>query len=383
MNNDAGLRPRDGFERARAGDGVLVHEVDGERIPLILRHKDVRAAIRDWETFSSDAPFRVPIPSEENVRSVRQIPIELDPPQHSAFRKLLDPWFLRPTKPDYVARIETLVETMLDRARRAGEVEIVSEFALPLQSHALAILLEMPQTEAERWIQWGNSMYREGDGATKGRQLETYISEQLERARANEEADDFFAFLTRLELDDQPLDHETLSGIANLTFAGGRDTVINAISEIVAQLVHNPADARAIADDPGLVNVAVEEFVRFTSPLSFIGRVCPAETDILGCSVPPDGRVGLCFASANHDETVFDQPNVFRIDRRPNPHVGFGGGKHVCLGSAHARSLLRALVERLSPMAHKVTLLEELPASERIGDSSRRLGYRRLMARLS
>ena len=381
MSDERHAAPRDSFEESRAGDGILVQELDGERIPLILRHRDVRAAAKDWDTYSSDAPFRVPIPAEAHVRSVRQIPIELDPPQHTAYRKLIEPWFLRATQTEYIARIDDLVCRMIGELQQSSESEIMAEFALPLQSRALAILLEMPESEADLWIGWGNSLYREGDAEAKGKQLDVYYRRQFERARNDQNATDFFAYLSRLELDGRPLTDDELCGIANLTFAGGRDTLINSIAEITALFASNPDIARRIMADQKLIYSAVEEFVRWISPLGFIGRVCPAKVSVGSHKVPSDGRVGLCWTSANYDANVFDNPDEFRPDRKPNPHVGFGSGKHSCLGAAHARSLLRVLVQRLAPISDKLAIVEQVSATEHIGQVRRRIGFDRLRVR--
>ncbi len=383
MNKPDGSISRDGFASARERSPALVEHSDGEHIPLILRHRDVRAAAKDWETFSSDAPFRVPIPSEEKVRRVRQIPIELDPPQHAAYRKLIEPWFLRPTRPDYVAKLDGLVARMIAELCEQSEVDVANHFALPMQSRALAILLAMPECEAERWIEWGNSLYREGDGEAKGKQLDDYYRAQIERARSEPEAEDFFAFLTRLEIDGKPLSDDELAGIANLTFAGGRDTVINAISELVAIVAQRPDLTEQVAAQPSAIHSAVEELVRWVSPLSFIGRVCPDGARIKNHEVPRDGRVGLCWLSANYDEGVFANPEEFRPDRKPNPHMGFGSGRHACLGAAHARALLRVLFARLAPIGSQMQLLEMEPAMEQIGTVRRRLGYKNLTVRVS
>ncbi len=383
MSDPEQSETRDGFAAAREGAGVFVHEDRGERIPLILRHRDVRAAARDWQTYSSDAPFRVPIPSEEGVRRVRQIPIELDPPLHGTYRKLIEPFFLRAASPEFIARIETLVFTELDAARAAGTVEAMGDVALPLQSRALALLLGLPTEEADKWIGWGNSVYREGDGAGKGAELDAYIREQLARARDEPDADDFFALLTRLELDDRPLGEDEVSGIANLAFAGGRDTVINSIVEILAHFARHPEDLTSIAADPRLIPSAVEEFVRFVSPLSFIGRVCPDGANIGGERVSRDGRIGLCWASANFDAEVFDDPDILRLDRKPNPHMGFGSGRHACLGAAHARGIMRALIGQLVRTARQLEIVEEEPAYEMFGTIRRRLSYKRLVMRFA
>ena len=99
----------DPFEKKRSGDGVLACPFQGETVPMILRHADVRAAAKDWETYSSDAPFRVRIPSEEELRRVRQLPIETDPPEHTEYRKIVEPFFARARKPEVVAKVEALI----------------------------------------------------------------------------------------------------------------------------------------------------------------------------------------------------------------------------------------------------------------------------------
>ena len=101
---------------------------------MILRHADVRAAAKDWKTFSSDAPFRVPIPSEEGVRSMRQLPIETDPPIHKQYRAIVEPFFQRAKKPDVIAKVETLIAGLLDDALAKDSIEVVSELSLPIQS---------------------------------------------------------------------------------------------------------------------------------------------------------------------------------------------------------------------------------------------------------
>ncbi len=356
-----------------------MHECQGDSIPLILRHRDVRAVAKDWERYSSDAPFRVPIPSEEGMRQYRQIPIELDPPQHTTYRKMIEPWFLRPTKADYQARIEALVGAMLDAALAAGEIEVMTEFALPLQSRSLTILLGLEDDQADRWIEWGNSLFREGDGIAKGAQLDDYLAEQFARAQSDPDAEDFFAFLVRAEVEGRPLSEDELFGIANLVFAGGRDTLINSIAEILAHCAQDPDLLDQLSADPRLVNSAVEEFIRFLSPLSFIGRVCPQASDVQGVPVQEDGRIGLCWASANYDEAVFDDPASLQLDRKPNPHMGFGSGKHACLGAAHARVVLRCLLQELSVRGMTPHLIGERPAFEQFGVALRRLGYESLV----
>src|SRR5512139_4024745 len=127
----------DPFREARTKDAVLPCPFQGETIPMLLRHADVREAARDWQTFSSDAPFRVPIPSEEEVRTMRQLPIETNPPDHTDYRAIVEPFFQRAKQPEMIAKVESLINRKLDEALTRASVEVVNEFALPVQSHAL------------------------------------------------------------------------------------------------------------------------------------------------------------------------------------------------------------------------------------------------------
>lgn len=373
----------DPFGSARREDGVLVADFAGETIPMVLGHRAVRQAARDWETFSSDAPGRVPIPAETGVRNVRQLPIETDPPQHKVWRDLLKPAFMRPVQPDYIARIDALVTRLVDAAAAQGEVEIVRGFALPLQSLALTHLLGMPETEAEAWIAWGIHVFHDGgDSAAKGSVLDRYIRARI-AAACVAPGDDFFGDMTRMEVDGRPLTADEMAGIANLVFAGGRDTVITAVSAIIAYFSGNQPALDMLCAEPKRIAFAVEEFVRVTSPLTHIGRVCPQGAAVGPHQVAPDARISLCWASANFDESVFDAPEEIRLDRMPNPHLGFGSGHHNCLGAAHARTVLRSLIAQLGARTSAITVIEAERNIERYGAITRAVGYTRLKVALA
>lgn len=368
----------DPFAAPRRAQGVVQVDFNGERIPMILGHREVRRAARDWETFSSDAPCRVPIPDETNVRSVRQLPIEADPPLHKAARDLLKPFFMRPANPEYVAQIDALVGRLIAPLLDAPEVEIVRGFALPLQSLALTHLLGMPEAAAEEWIGWGVHVFHDGDDSgEKGSVLDRYIRGQI-AAACSDPGDDLFGAMTRMELNGRPLTTDEMVGIANLTFAGGRDTVITAVSSIIAYFAGNRPALEWLCKEPKRIAFAVEEFVRVTSPLTHIGRVCPQPTTVGPHHVAADARVSLCWASANFDETVFDAPEEIRLDRMPNPHLGFGSGHHNCLGAAQARAILRSLIGQLGERTSTITILDQERGEERFGDIRREVGFRLL-----
>jgi len=371
----------DPFAGPRRADGVLPFPAgDGETIPMLLRHADVRRAAKDWATFSSAAPFRVPIPSEEHLRNERQLPIEVDPPEHTEYRAIVEPFFRRARTPAYEARVAAITERLLDEACGRDAVEVVNEVALPLQSRALTVLLDVPESEAERWIRWGVHVFHGDDAAAKAAELDRYLHEQFDRAAAAP-GTDFFSGLVQASWRGRPLNRSEMIGFANLTFAGGRDTIIHTVASVIGHLAAHPESLAFLRADPDRIVHAAEEFFRVFMPLTHIGRVCPAGADAEGVPVPPGGRVSLCWASANLDETAFDAAREVRLDRRPNPHVSFGFGPHLCLGAAHSRVVLRILLETLCRRVAGIELLAAMPRVERTAAFERPLGYESLRAR--
>jgi len=369
--------PQDPFRKARQEEGVLKCPFQGEDIPMILRHADVRAAAKNWETFSSDAPFRVPIPSEEELRSMRQLPIETDPPEHAEYRRIVEPFFKRAKQPDVIARVRDLIGEFIDLALGRDTIEIVNEFALPIQSRALTYLLDVPETEAEIYASWGIHVFS-GEGAP----LEDYLAGALAKAAANP-GEDFFSALTKAEYQGRPLTHEEMMGFANLTFAGGRDTIIHTISSIMHHFGEHPEDLQNLRENQKGLVLAGEEFFRAFMPLTHIGRVCPVATDVQGITVPPDGRVSLGWAAANFDDEVFEDPEVVRLDRKPNPHVSFGFGTHLCLGAPHARLIVRPLLDNLVSNVASIEIVSFETHVEQDSTYRRENGFNSLSVRIS
>ena len=368
----------DSFQEKRQEKAVLRCPFQGEEVPMILRHKDVRAAAKDWQKYSSDAPFRVPIPSEEDVRTMRQLPIETDPPEHTAYRKIVEPFFKRAKDPVMINQVETLIGGLIEKALAEDSIEIVREFALPLQSRALTYLLNVAESEADEWIGWGTHVFRDTKaGEAPGVRFERYLRERLAAAKAAP-GNDFFSALTSAEYRGRLLSMDEAMGFANLAFAGGRDTVIHTVSSVIGYLAEHAEVLDYLQENPKHIVTAGEEFFRTISPLTHIGRVCQEPSEVHGESVPAKGRVSLCWASANFDETAFEAPLEIRLDRRPNPHMAFGAGAHLCLGAAHARLIVRTLLSQLSHRVESIQLLNAQANREQEGQYERVLGYESL-----
>jgi cytochrome P450 len=392
----------DPFREARAKDGVLRCPFQGETLPMILRHADVREAAKDWQKFSSDAPFRVPIPSEEAVRTMRQLPVETNPPEHTEYRALVEPFFQRAKQPEVIAKVEALIYELLTKALARESLEVIGDFALPAQSRALTYLLNVPESEADVWIGWGIHVFKVAGGEFKqGNVLETYLHRQFDLAEAKVSSlapiggegrgegamqlspdDSLFTALVKATYRGRRLTREEMMGFGNLTFAGGRDTIIYSIANVLAYLSRNPDAFAFLREDPRRIVHAGEEFFRVFAPLTHLGRVCPVETDVHGVTVPPGGRVSIAWASANLDETVFDAPTEIRLDRKPNPHLSFGFGTHLCLGAPHARLIVRTLLQALCDRVAAVEILHAEPHVEREAAYTRVNGFDALTVRL-
>ena len=367
---------QDPFREARESPGVQMTEFNGEKIPFVLRLKDLRKTVKDWETFSSDHPFQVVPHTEEKMRTMRQIPIEMDPPEHTDFRAIVEPIFKRPLDPVYISNMEDLIGSMVSSVLGSGEIDAVHNFALPLQCRALTRLLNMPEQEAKVWEAWGLHALSEGTG------LEEYTAKQFAWAE-REPGEDFFSFLNQAEFRGRKLTHEEKQGIANVTFAGGKDTVINVVSSIVVYMSEHPEALEFLRTDEKLILPACEEFVRYVSPLTAITRTCPHAAKVAEQVVPAGSRVGLCWPSANRDGSVFKNPDQVVLDRSPNPHIGFGFGPHNCLGAPHARLVIRTLLKMLCQKVQAIELYSCVPRIEKETSYTRQVGYDQAMVRFS
>ena len=337
-------------EDARVGD---------QSFTRILDHASVRAAARDWDTFTSATPFRVPIPEESDVRPVRQVPIEFDPPEHGAFRRIVEPRFSRAAAQTHRRGVAEVVESAVSTALDTGTLAVVDDLALPVVSQALAATLGHP-ADRDRLASWGLHVFTDPETGRRRRNedLDTYLAERVDQA-LTDPGDDLFGDLAQASIDGRPLTRDELLGYGYLVLAGGRDTVIASIAGALAHLAAHPHDHARLRDEPDLIPTAVEEFVRVVSPLGEIGRTVATPTTLGDTALVPGDLVSLCFASANHDPTVFDAPDECRLDRRPNRHLGFGHGPHTCLGAPLARMELAVVLEVFTRRVGSATRLDQ------------------------
>ncbi|WP_299605358.1 cytochrome P450 [uncultured Aquimarina sp.] len=369
----------DPFDKARQEKGYGEMNDQDDPVTMVLRLKDVRKCAHNWKTYQSGAaPGRIVIPSEVQIRDTRQIPFEVDPPMHKTYRDLIEDWFKRPLLPEYQADLVNIIEDIVDEAAtKNGAVEIVEEFALRIQSRALTLLLNIPYEESETWISWGTHVFRSEDNTLDGSKaniLYDYIDAQIENAVKNP-GKDLYSVLLNTNIEDRKLTREEVKGIMILTFAGGRDTVINSITNTIAYFAEHKESLQLLKDNPEIISKAVEELIRYFAPLTQMGRVTTQDTAVCKHAIKKDTRISLCWASANRDETVFENPNEVMLDRKINPHVSFGFSHHKCLGATHARQIMKKLLQVLTKKVASIDIIDAQENIEELGEFKRKVGF--------
>jgi cytochrome P450 len=320
-----------------------------ERSVLLVQHPDVMAALRDAELFSSDMDaVRL-----GNVRPL--IPLQIDPPDHLKFRKLLDPLF----SPREVARLEPevrrLTNELIDGFVRDGRVELNTAFAVPLPCTVFLALLGLPADDLPTFLRIKDDIIRppgmagsDADLIRERTAAEIYAYfEPVIEARRREPRDDLISRFVAADVDGHRLTNEDILDICFLFLIAGLDTVTATLTCSVAYLAQHPTHRDALVADLAMVSDAVEELLRWESPVPGVARVCTRDTDFAGEHLAAGTRVTVLLGSANTDEREF--PDAERVDfaRAGNRHLAFGGGIHRCLGSHLARLELRVALEEL------------------------------------
>ncbi len=376
----------DPFEAAREKNGLGQINDQDDPVIMLLCLKDVRKAAHKYQTFKSGAvPGRIVVPSEVNIRKTRQVPFEMDPPEHTAYRAVLEDWFRRPLAEAYTEQLGKQISKIIDNALQQDTVEVVEEFALVMQSQALTLLLNIPFEEAETWISWGTHVFRSEGVALdeeKANILYDYIDAQIENSIA-EPGEDLYSVLLATEVNGKKMTKEEVRGVMILTFAGGRDTLINAITNSVAYFAEHPESLARLREEPEIVAKSVEELIRYFAPLTQMGRVVTQDTEVCAHAVKADARISLCWASANRDARTFEHPNKIILDRKMNPHVSFGFSHHNCLGATHARQLLRTLLTTLASKVRAIDILDHKDNIEELGEFRRKVGFDSLTVRFN
>lgn len=389
--------PHATFAELRKHSPVHRCETEGfEPFWAITKHQDICEISKRPNLYSSE-PGIIVLNDEqvrnrnEGIGAMRTI-IEMDPPDHVTYRKVTSAWFT----PRALNRLDDLIDDAAARlvdqlagASGEGECDYANDVAAAHPLRILSSVLGVPREEEPRILTLTNQLFAADDpdlqrsGASRqqaieelGVELYEFFSKIIEDRRANP-TDDLASIIANATIDGEPMGPLETFGYCLIVFTAGHDTTKNALVGAMDALLDNPDQLELLRSDEKLVNPAVEESVRFVTPVNYMKRTTTEDVEIRGQKVPKGEDLVLFYASANRDEDVFDDPQSFRIDRDPNPHLGFGIGEHFCLGAHLARRSQAALIRELRS---RLVSIERSGEAEQIR-SSFVVGLKRLPVR--
>ncbi|HUF33430.1 MAG TPA: cytochrome P450 [Acidimicrobiales bacterium] len=337
------------FRWMRANEPVYRDEANA--LWAVTRHADVIDVERRAKVFVSGQGYRsFHSPSESNM-------IAQDDPGHAEQRALVARRFTPKAVLRHEETIRSMVTGLLDSIAEAGRMEVVGDLAAPLPCKLTAHLLGFPEDAWPEVRSWSERLMRI-DRMTREPEVAMdlimacqefqAVLDDVVPARREEPADDLVSVWANAEVGGCPMSGETIFHETGLFISGGAETTRTVIARGIAALCEHPEQWEAIAADPALVPHAVEELIRWVTPLNNFFRTATADATIADTAVATGDRVILLYPSANRDEAVFDDPYRFDVARAHNNHVAFGFGPHVCVGAPLARLELRILFEELA-----------------------------------
>jgi cytochrome P450 family 142 subfamily A polypeptide 1 len=335
----------------------------------ITRYADVRAIGQDPQNFSSAQGSRpnTPLPYM----------IDMDAPEHRRRRRLVSAGFTPEAVRIRQPRVRQVCDQILDVVCQKGSCDLVTDIAAPLPLVMIADMLGFPPDDWSRLLEWSDTMLMSQGSpdpeafvraATAFSEWEAYVLDQIAQRRASGTTDDLLGALAHGEIDGDRLDDGTLVYEALLILIGGDETSRHVISGGMEALLRRPDQLAALKADRDLLPGAVEEMLRWVTPIKNMNRNATRDVELHGQTIKAGQNVLLLYPAANRDETVFTDPESFDIRRTPNDHVAFGFGAHLCLGHRLARAELLGMVDRLVDRFDDLAIATDDPLPLRISN---------------
>jgi cytochrome P450 len=379
-------QPHGQFDWLRENRPVAWHEEPGGKgFWAVTRHADVWAVDRDFQTYSSEPTIMISDPlSEVGGLGPYKMMLMMDPPEHTAFRKLIRSEFTEPAARLRADRIQALAKQIVDAVVDKGECDFVAEVAGEMPSFVIAELMGLPLDDGRELYKLTEIIHTSpealppGAGGQAVARMFEYGMGVIAEKRARP-ADDLASKLLACEVDGRRLeDAEFLLFFLLLIDAGG-DTTRNLLSGGLLALMDNPDQyAWLMADLPGRLATAREELLRWTSPVIYMRRTAKHDAELAGQAIKAGDKVVMYFGAANRDPAVFDRPDVLDLSRAENPHIAFGTGPHGCLGQHIARieidAMLREVLTRMKAF-ELAAPVEWLPSNVISGPKEMRLRF--------
>ena len=371
LSGDFYAGARDAYRWMRASSPVHFDENSG--LWGVATYDGVLAVERDAATFSNaggSRPDTGPLPWM----------IDLDAPAHSQRRKLVSRGFTPGRVRASAEHLGRLCDELIDRVCERGECDVVADLAAPLPLIVIGDMLGVPPDDRADLLRWSDDMLASLSGeperieaaAVAFGEYEEYARGMI-AARRDQPGDDLVSVLVHADVDGDRLNDGEIVFETLLLLVGGDETTRHVISGGIEQLLANPAERDKLAADGAVLPFAVEEMLRWVSPIKNMNRTAARDVELGGAQIRAGDKVLVLYESANFDDTHFDEPERFDVERAPNDHLAFGFGPHFCLGANLARLEVITMVERLfrrlpdleratgDPLPHFMATITEFP----------------------
>jgi cytochrome P450 len=348
MDPEMAAHPQPVFKLMRDETPVFTVDMPSGTGVILSRKAEIDEALRHPDIFSSN----MDAVDLKNKRPM--IPLQIDPPDHKKFRKLLDPIFAPRKMAAMDEEVSGLVNQLIDRFIERGECDFAKEFSIPFPSQVFLTLLGLPLDELDRFLVMKDGIIRPDHVTGKmygSREVHEYqqkiadsVYEYFDSVldeREKERRNDLLSHFLDAEVEGDRLTREDILDICFLFLIAGLDTVTATLDCMFSFLAQNPEQRDQLVADPTVIPNAIEEMLRWETPVMGVARVALSDTELGGCPVHAGDQVMIMLGSANTDESEFEDADVVRFDREVNRHIAFGGGIHRCLGSHLARMELR------------------------------------------
>lgn len=322
----------------------------------LTKYADIVAVSKDPTRFSSArGGTNIEEVSPEDLSVIRLLMVNMDPPEHGKFRRLVSVGFTPRMVALLEPRIRQVTNQLLDGIAAKGEADFVKSIAIELPLQVICEFLGVPHEDRHKVIDWTNRLLgfddpelhtSPEDGKVAAMEMWMYASELTEVKKVTP-GEDLISVLLKAELEGLKLTEEELYSFFLLLSVAGNETTRNLVSGGLLALMENPDQRARLLADPSLIPSAAEEMLRWVCPLNYFRRTATVDVEIRGVKIREGDKVAMFYPSANRDEEVFPNADTFDIGRTPNEHLSFGIGEHFCLGANLARLEIRVLFEEL------------------------------------
>lgn len=359
--------PHEWFAELRRSAPVWRQELpDGRVFWNVTRHEDLTAVNRDASNYSSWLASSLTMPGMEDILDQQRLMmVNMDPPEHTKLRKVVNKGFTPAMIRQLQEHLAEEARTIVAEAVETGDVEFVEQVACELPLIAIAEFLGVPREDRRRIFDLSNRMvgaedpdYQVDEEEAMAAMIEMYAyAQELADERKANPRDDIVSKLLSAEVDGEHLTVEEFNVFFLLLAVAGNETTRNAISHGINAMIEHPDQWALLRANPELVDSAVEEILRWATPVNVFRRVATCDVELHGQAIAEGDSVAMFYASGNHDADVFKDPFTFDITRDPNPHLTFGGGgPHFCLGANLARLEMRTLFSELARQCETIEL---------------------------